>query len=310
MEADKYNLPAVLAEVNEKIRSIIENTDLTTAQREAPIQAAVGKFREFVESRLWIIPCDIVDVVAAQTKWDVTLDLDSLKMGVVTIRCEMDQSKALALRKGEKVQIQAKFKVKFTDDVTLALESASLAPAGLPVEAKEITFLGIKIKKPRSVVYVIDRSGSMTDSINYVKKELKLSISQLDEDSQFHVIFYSSGPPVEMPTRRLVNATERNKQLAFEFVNGVIAQGETDPSKALERAYSSKPEVIYLLTDGEFDRQIIDLVKRLNTGKKVVVHTIGFLYKTGEEILKKIASDNGGTYKFVSEADLAALSQQ
>jgi len=150
----------------------------------------------------------------------------------------------------------------------------------------------------------------MTDSINYVKKELKLSISQLDEDSQFHVIFYSSGPPVEMPTRRLVNATERNKQLAFEFVNGVIAQGETDPSKALERAYSSKPEVIYLLTDGEFDRQIIDLVKRLNTGKKVVVHTIGFLYKTGEEILKKIASDNGGTYKFVSEADLAALSQQ
>jgi hypothetical protein len=250
-----------------------------------------------------------VDVAAAQTKWDVTLDLDSLKMGVVTIRCEMDQSKALALRKGEKVQIQAKFKVKFTDDVTLALESASLAPAGLPVEAKEITFLGIKIKKPRSVVYVIDRSGSMTDSINYVKKELKLSISQLDEDCRFHIIFYSSGPPVEMPSKALVKASPDNKQMAHKFVDSVMAQGETDPSKALERAFSSKPEAIYLLTDGEFDQQIIDLVKRLNTGKKVVVHTIGFLYKTGEEVLTKIAKDNGGTYKFVSEADLAALSQ-
>jgi len=51
------------------------------------------------------------------------------------------------------------------------------------------------------------------------------------------------------------------------------------------------------------------LCKRLNTGGKVTIHTIGFLYKTGEEVLKQIATDNGGNYKFVSEADLAALSQ-
>jgi hypothetical protein len=112
-----------------------------------------------------------------------------------------------------------------------------------------------------------------------------------------------------MPTRRLVNATERNKQLAFEFVDGVIAQGETDPSKALERAFACNPDTIYLLTDGEFDRAIIDLVKRLNTGGKVSVHTIGFLYRTGETVLKQIAAENSGNYKFVSEEDLAALSQ-
>jgi hypothetical protein len=112
-----------------------------------------------------------------------------------------------------------------------------------------------------------------------------------------------------MPTRRLVNATERNKQLAFEFIDGVIAQGETDPSKALERAFDCRPELIYLLTDGEFDRAIIDQVKRLNVGGKVTVHTIGFLYKTGETVLKQIADDNHGNYKFVSESDLATLAQ-
>jgi secreted protein with Ig-like and vWFA domain len=112
-----------------------------------------------------------------------------------------------------------------------------------------------------------------------------------------------------MPTRRLVNATERNRQMAFEFIDSVIPQGETDPSKALERAFACGPELIYLLTDGEFDRQIIDLCKRLNTGNKVTVHTIGFLYKTGEAVLKQIADENGGNYKFVSEADLATLSQ-
>jgi hypothetical protein len=159
------------------------------------------------------------------------------------------------------------------------------------------------------IVYVVDRSGSMTDSIDFVKYELKRSIGELGEAKEFHVIFYSSGPPVEMPTRRLVNGTERNKQLAFEFIDGVIAQGETDPSKALERAFDAKPDLIYLLTDGEFDRAIIDLVKRLNVGEKVTVHTIGFLYKTGEAVLKQIAEQNHGSYKFVSEQDLATLSQ-
>jgi hypothetical protein len=161
----------------------------------------------------------------------------------------------------------------------------------------------------RKIVYVVDRSGSMTDSIDYVKFELKRSIGELGEEKEFHVIFYSSGPPVEMPMRRLVNATERNKQLAFEFIDGVIPQGETDPSKALERAFDVKPELIYLLTDGEFDKAIVGLVKKQNAGGQVTVHTIGFLYSMGEQVLKQIAEENGGNYKFVSEKDLATLIQ-
>ena len=172
---------------------------------------------------------------------------------------------------------------------------------------------GGETEEARKIVYVVDRSGSMTDSIDYVKFELKRSIGELAENCEFHVIFYSSGPPVEMPTRRLVNATERNKQLAFEFIDGVIAQGETDPSKALEKAFACNPELVYLLTDGEFDRAMIDLVKRMNTGGKVTVHTIGFLYTKpntdGEKVLKAIAEQNNGAYKFVSEADLATLAQ-
>ena len=161
------------------------------------------------------------------------------------------------------------------------------------------------------VVYVVDRSGSMTDSIDFVKAELRRSIMELGDDVEFHVIFYSSGPPVEMPTRRLVAATDRNKQLAFEFVDGIIPQGETDPSKALERAFAVRPETIYLLTDGEFDRGIIGLVKRLNAGRRARVLTIGFLYTypgtTAETVLKQIAQDSGGEYKFVSEQDLASI---
>jgi len=161
----------------------------------------------------------------------------------------------------------------------------------------------------KKVVYVVDRSGSMTDSIDYVKYELKRSISELTEDKEFHVVFYSSGPPVEMPTRRLVNATERNKQLAFEFIDGVVPQGETDPSKALERAFACNPELIYLLTDGEFDKTIVGLVKRLNARGEAAVSTILFVYRPpeAERMLKQIAEENRGEYKFVSPEDLAAL---
>jgi hypothetical protein len=171
------------------------------------------------------------------------------------------------------------------------------------------TFFGIPLgEKACKIVYISDISGSMTDSIDYVKFELKRSIGELKDDREFHVIFYSSGPPVEMPTRRLIAATERNKQLAFEFIDSVIAQGETDPSKALERAFAAKPDTICLLTDGEFDRSIVDLVRRLNTEKKVKVNTSAFLYNGGKS-LKQIADENGGEYRFVSEQDLAKLVQ-
>ena len=166
---------------------------------------------------------------------------------------------------------------------------------------------GIGTQGAAKVVYLVDRSGSMTDSLDIVKMELKRSIGELDDAAEFHVIFYSTGPGVEMPTRRLVHATERNKEMAFEFIDQVVAGNGTDPSQAIDRAFAVKPDLIYLLTDGEFDRAIVDLVKRRNADGKVRVYTIGFLYHH-DEVLRDIARQNGGEYKFISEAALAELS--
>jgi hypothetical protein len=158
------------------------------------------------------------------------------------------------------------------------------------------------------IVYVCDRSGSMTDSMDYLKYEMKRSIGDMDESTEFHVIFFSSGPPQEMPLRKLVPANEAAKNSAFAFIDGIVPMGETDPSKALERAFAVGADLIFLETDGEFDREIVPLIKRLNPQGKVTVHTIGFIYRTGEAVLKDIAAQNNGTYKFVSEQDLAQLS--
>jgi hypothetical protein len=168
-------------------------------------------------------------------------------------------------------------------------------------------FFGTESEDAARVVFVVDRSGSMGDSIDFVKFELKRSIYDLDQGQSFHIIFYSSGPPLEMAPAKLVPANQKNKQIAHAFIDSVIPQGETDPSKALERAFACKPDVICILTDGEFDKAIADLVKRANVDDRVTVHTVGFLYKSGEAMLKKIAQQNNGQYKFISETDLRTL---
>ena len=180
------------------------------------------------------------------------------------------------------------------------------------------TFFGTASGAARKILYVVDGSGSMTDYFDCAKYELKRSISRLDEGKEFHVIFFSSGTPVEMRARGLVPATARNKQAALEFVDGMVAQGETDPSEALERAFVCKPDLIYLLSDDEFEDGVVHLVGRLNAGRKVTVHTFGFIwknakrfersdgvvFKTVEKAMRQIAEQNGGMYKFVSHEDL------
>jgi hypothetical protein len=175
---------------------------------------------------------------------------------------------------------------------------------GRPLGDGIFDYQQIEFPEAAKIVYVVDRSGSMSDSLDYVKMELKRSLGELGPDKQFNIIFFSSGPALEMPARRLVTATEASKRQAYAFIDEVVAHGETDPSEAFQRAFAVKPDVIFFLTDGEFDKSIVDQVNRANAGKKVVVNTIAFLYKQGEPLLKQIAADNGGNYKFVAEADL------
>ena len=163
----------------------------------------------------------------------------------------------------------------------------------------------------KKVVFVVDHSGSMTDSIVYVKHELKRSIRSLRPNQSFWLTFYSSGPTLDLPTagHKLVPATEPNKAQAFDFIDTIIAIGQTFPEDSLKKAFECQPELIYILTDGEFDPAIQGLIKTLNAKKEVTVNTICFIYSEGEPLLKKIAADNNGVYKFVGEEDVRSMKQ-
>ncbi len=161
-----------------------------------------------------------------------------------------------------------------------------------------------------NVVYVIDRSGSMVDTFNRLQYELRKSIALLDEDQRFHVIMFTDGEPMELITRRLISATDDNKLHAGQWIDGVRAEGQTDPAAALERAFAALKgargtKLIYFLTDGLFrdDKAVLGLLARLNADKSVHINT--FLYgdrpdSVAEAVMKQIASDNGGRYDYVN----------
>ncbi|MCG3138409.1 MAG: hypothetical protein HJJLKODD_02273 [Phycisphaerae bacterium] len=163
----------------------------------------------------------------------------------------------------------------------------------------------------KKVAYVVDRSGSMTDVIDGLKEEIKRSIDRLHRVQQFMVLFFSNGPPIEVPPGQFVLAHKQYKDRAFEFIDKIEPGGSTDPIQAMSRAFYAKPDLIYFLTDGEFSPELIEKLHVWNKDKKVRIYTIffktsnmGYLGSDPEALLRQIARENSGDFRSVSEEDL------
>ena len=165
--------------------------------------------------------------------------------------------------------------------------------------------LGSSSRGVRRIVYVVDRSGSMLDTFRYVQDELKRSISALRRSQKFHVIFFSTGTPVENKPRRPVSAIAAHKEEFFRFLDTVFPGGGTEPGPALKLALNLEPDLVYLLSDGvDFDPDLMKNLDRWNTKRNVQIFTIAYLDRTGSEFLELIAREHGGDFKYVTEHDL------
>jgi hypothetical protein len=163
------------------------------------------------------------------------------------------------------------------------------------------------------VVLVVDKSGSMLDYFDLVKREMYKTIAKLQDVQTFHVVLFEQGLGDEATPRRLVPATVQNKNDAFRFLKKVQPSGgsPTNPLPALKRAFevlrnppTNQPgKLVYLLTDGEFhdNEEVRRRIKQWNADGDVMVNTI--LYATGggdiERVLRAIAQENGGKFKKV-----------
>jgi Mg-chelatase subunit ChlD len=159
----------------------------------------------------------------------------------------------------------------------------------------------------QTFVYVVDCSGSMNDNDKFdrARYELLKSIEQLDKDQQYYVIFYNHTMYPMEPQKPLF-ATQDNLAKSTEWINRCEPMGGTNPMPALLLALSMKPDAIYFLTDGQFDLGVMqELRNRDRTNLKlnthvVPIHTICFYDRSAEGMMKMIARNSGGEYRYVN----------
>jgi hypothetical protein len=156
----------------------------------------------------------------------------------------------------------------------------------------------------RTFVFVVDMSGSMYGQrFERAKAELIRSINKLKPEQKFYVFFFNDRtyPMFEpRPAKDLVPANPGNKQKAARWIRSRAASSTTNPNMAIQQALEMKPDVIFLLTDGELDDPgLVRSMIRERNSTGVTIHTIAFENPEGGESLKAIAEDNKGTYRFV-----------
>ena len=162
-------------------------------------------------------------------------------------------------------------------------------------------------------VYLVDCSKSMREAFQSARAELLASIDALTTKQRFYVVFFDADPDYMRLTNpnvdepRSVEATPENKAALRRWAMRVSMDRGKAPYDPLRFALKLKPDVIFLLSDGEFPQRIENLLKEENKVENLfgdrspisIVHTISYHSKEGESRLRRIAQQNRGQYRHV-----------
>ncbi|MBC7473314.1 MAG: VWA domain-containing protein [Candidatus Sericytochromatia bacterium] len=161
---------------------------------------------------------------------------------------------------------------------------------------------------PKNIVFIIDKSGSMSgEKIDQAKDALKFCIKNLNKKDDFNIVSFSDN--VESLSQELSSVNESNTKKALKFADGIEAEGGTNIDSALNTGLdfvnnSKKPATILFMTDGEptvgiqNTEQILKNVKTYNPNKSKIF-TFGVGFDVNTQFLDKISQQNHGDSEFV-----------
>lgn len=167
-----------------------------------------------------------------------------------------------------------------------------------PAPEQVVQFFSIK-DRAESVVFVVDCSSSMAGPrFAHARLELAQAVVRLRTDQQVFVVFFNQGEVPLFSDRRgarMESASLGYKCDVVEEMRNIRAFGGTNPEPSMRTAIGLNPDVIYLLSDGEFNELSPDTMARL-ANQKIKVHAILFENLNGGNTLKRIADRTGGTF--------------
>jgi hypothetical protein len=173
----------------------------------------------------------------------------------------------------------------------------------------------------RSVVYVIDASGSMVDAFPFVIEELTRSMRRLGPEQKFDVIFFQGDKAIAVPVpkRGLKVAKAENLKKVTEWIDPasdhIVPRGSSNPIAAIEQAIKLRPGLVYILSDNitgqgkhAIDQQtLLEAIDKAiePTSRRIQINTIQFIHHDELGTLEQIARRHGGRFRFVDSAALA-----
>ncbi|MFZ5829012.1 MAG: VIT domain-containing protein [Planctomycetota bacterium] len=165
-------------------------------------------------------------------------------------------------------------------------------------------------KKPqaKTVVFVIDRSGSMSGKkIEQVRAALSDVLNKLREGDLFNIVAYDSDVAVFRPELQRFN--DESRKAALGFVEGLYAGGSTNIDAALRTALEQlhddeRPTYVIFLTDGlptagETNESKLVAIAREHNKVRARIFTFGVGYDVNSRLLDRIARENFGQSDYV-----------
>ena len=197
------------------------------------------------------------------------------------------------------------------EDLELIAADQKLVNRRRPKGSKtSISIFGTGQLTGRNFVFLIDRSQSMGEQglgvLQQARAELTQAIAGLQDNHSFQIVVYNNSSAT-IGRRRLLPATEENKNKVPEFMQNLLAFGGTDHERGLYSAMAFSPDIIVMMTDGgspDLHDGTIKAIRR--TAGSTQIHTIQFGLgpaQAGDHFLKKLSNRTAGTYRYVNVRD-------
>ncbi|XP_030632208.1 inter-alpha-trypsin inhibitor heavy chain H3 isoform X1 [Chanos chanos] len=166
---------------------------------------------------------------------------------------------------------------------------------------------------PKNVVFVIDRSGSMSGrKMEQTRVAMLRILGDLSENDHFGIITFDGRVKTWKP--ELLKATQSNVEDAKKFVKQITARGSTDINAAVLKGVElinrhpqeDSASILILLTDGEPTTGVTSIGKIQDNVKKAIqgkfpLYCLGFGFDVSFEFLKKMAMENDGVARRIYE---------
>jgi Ca-activated chloride channel family protein len=162
------------------------------------------------------------------------------------------------------------------------------------------TRFGVQSEAPRTVVLLLDRSGSMSGSpISQACKAAAACLAALRPEDDFGLVSFDDR--CDLFRKELSKATAENRHAALQFLEGIEARGGTELAAGIKAATGllrGSGGDVFIITDGQVFATEDILETARATGCRL--HSLGIGSASQDRFLALLARETNGVSRFVT----------